>query len=256
MIPLRDQDEVRAKFAAELISQVKIDFFTERESSIEVPGKTPCLYCKPTEELLREIAGLSDLVSLRIHYIEDNPEAKATYGVERIPAIVLRGQGPKFVKFYGMPGGTEFPTFIEVLVDISRAEALLSEESVNALQTLAGDVSLKVFVTPTCQYCPAMMRVAYQMAFISPHVTAEVIEVNEFPDLADKYKVQAVPLTIMNDAVAIPGMVHETQLVAEIVKLVGTTDGDTPAESAPPPEPPRPQRVERGKERPSGLFIP
>lgn len=258
MIALRDQDAIRDKFAAELVGQVKIDYFTERELGIAVPGKTPCQYCKPTEEMLREISGLSELVSLRVHYMEDNPPEREKYGVERVPGIVLRGYGPRSVKFYGMPGGTEFPAFIESFVDISRGEALLSEESVEALLSLEQDVSIKVFVTPTCQYCPAMMRVAFQMGMISERISAETIEVNEFPELAEKYRVQAVPLTVINDQVAIPGMVHESQLIAEVVKLAGSGGSTqaTPegATTAAPPTPAEP--IQRGKERSSGLFIP
>jgi len=249
MIPLKDQDYIRAKFASELVYQVKIDFFTQRDVALDVPGKTPCAFCKPVGELLQELAGLSDLVSLRVHYSEDNPPEKAKFGVERVPGIVLR-RGETFVKYYGMPGGTEFPAFIESIVDFSRNETLLTEESVIALQTLPRDVDVKVFVTPTCQYCPGMMRAAYLMAMASPRVKAETIEVNEFPDMADKYKVEAVPLTVINDAVAIPGMVHESVVVQEIVKAAGAATPD--GESGPPTK----KRIERGKTRDSGLYIP
>ena len=48
-----------------------------------------------------------------------------------------------------VPGGTEFPSFIESLTDISRGETLLSPESVKALAKLKESVSVRVFVTPT-----------------------------------------------------------------------------------------------------------
>jgi glutaredoxin-like protein len=246
MIPLKDQEAIRYKFSSELVNQVKIDYFTEREVSISVPGKQPCQFCKPVREMLQEIAGLGGgLVSLRIHYLDEAAEERAKYAVERVPGIVLRGVRPGFAKFYGMPGGTEFPALLETIVDLSRGEVLLSEESVSVLVELAGDVDIKVFVTPTCQYCPAMMRAVYQLAMVSTHIKAEVIEVNEFPDLADKYKVQAVPLTVINDRVAIPGAIPEKDLVEQVVKAASVATADA-----------GPKRVERGKERPSGLFIP
>jgi glutaredoxin-like protein len=258
MISLRDQEAIGQKFAAEMVGPVKIDYFTERELGITVPGKTPCQYCKPAREMLQELAGLSDLISLRVHYIEDNPPEKAQFGVERVPGIVMRGMGGSFVKFYGIPGGTEFPMFIESIVDLSRGEVLLSEESVKALAELTQDVSVRVFVTPTCPYCPAMMRAAYQMAMISPHIRSETIEVNEFPELADAYKVHAVPLTVIDDKVAIPGMVHERDLVEQVMKVAGAAkpSGEAPEGPSTQPEPPAPKPIERGKQRPSGLYIP
>jgi glutaredoxin-like protein len=247
MIPIKDQDAIAHKFDAELASPVKIDFFTERNLGITLPGKTPCQYCKPAREMLQELAGLSDLISLRLHYFEDNPPEKATFGIERVPGVVLRGRGPSHVTFYGMPAGTEFPMFLESIIDVSRNEVLLSEESVQALETIAADISLRVFVTPTCQYCPAMMRIAFQMAMVSPHVRAETIEVTEFPELAERYQVRAVPLTVIADQVAIPGMVDEKDVVKELMKL---------AQTQAPAEPPPPAKIERGKERQSGLYIP
>jgi glutaredoxin-like protein len=246
MIPLRDQEQIGQKFAAEMLGPVKIDYFTERNLGITLPGKTACQYCKPAREMLQELAGPSELISLRVHYFEDNTPEKAQFGVERVPGIVMRNQPGAAVKFYGIPGGTEFPMFIESIIDLSRGEVLLSEESAKSLAELEIDISLRVFVTPTCPYCPAMMRAAYQMAMVSPKIHAETIEVNEFPELADRFQVQAVPLTVINDTVAIPGMVHEKQLTEQILK-VGKSEA---AEKAPA------KKIERGKQRDSGLFIP
>ncbi len=264
MIPLKDQEAIRQKFAQELLGPVKIDFFTERETGLTVPGKQPCTFCKPAREMLQELAGLSDSLSLRVHYLEDGPEEARTFGIERIPAIVLRGpsrgegDGRAYV-FYGMPGGTEFPAFLESIVDASRNEVLLSEESVKVLAQLEA-ATIRVFVTPTCPYCPAMVRMAYQMTMVNPKIRSEGIEINEFPELAERYGVQAVPLTVINDRVAIPGMIPEETLVEQVVKAAESplvtperVEGPTNAVEA---QPPAATRVERGKERPSGLYIP
>jgi glutaredoxin-like protein len=251
MIPLREQDAIRQKFAMELIAPVKIDYFTERETKLDVPGKTPCQYCKPTRDMLQEISGLSDLLSLRVHYTDEAADEITKYRIERVPATVLRGRKGHFVKFYGIPGGTEFPALLESIVDISRDEVLLSPESTEALETLDKDVSVRVFVTPTCGYCPQMVQAVYQMALVSDKVHAEVIEVNEFPELADKYKVQAVPLTVINDAVFLPGAMHEKQLVEQVVKAAATTELPPGIVGGEPQQP-----VRRGQERSSGLYIP
>ncbi len=244
MIPLKDQEMIRQKFGEELVDQVKIDFFTERDVNIDVPGRKPCPYCKPARELMQEITGLSDgVISLRIHYFDDNPPEKTTFAIERIPAIVLRGRANRPVTFYGMPGGTEFAAFLESIVDISRGELLLSEASIEALQALPNDVSVKVFVTPTCPYCPGMMRLAFQLGLASERIHAETIEVNEFPEIVDHYKVQAVPLTVINEGKPIPGMMQEPQIIEAILAAAGEAPIDK-------------RRVERGKERQSGLYIP
>ncbi len=95
---------------------------------------------------LVELAGTPPfVVSLK----EDDREEAAKYGIERVPGIVLRGRNGATFKFYGMPGGSEFPSFVESITDISRGETLLSPESVKALASLKEDVTVRVFVTPT-----------------------------------------------------------------------------------------------------------
>ncbi len=256
MIPLKDQEAIQAKFAAEMAAPVKIDYFTQRETKLEAPGVKPCAFCKQTQDMLQELSALSDLISLRLHQFEDDPEEKATFGVERVPGMVLRGPGPGFFKYYGIPGGTEFPAFVESLVDLSRWETLLSPDSVKALSELKTDVSVRVFVTPTCPYCPQMARAAFMMGIVSEHVKAEVIEVNEFPDLAKRYKVEAVPLTLINDRISIPGALPEPALVEQVVKAAAAKPSkDTPGGPTSEPERP-PEPIERGKRRDSGLYIP
>ncbi len=149
MIPLKDQEFIRQKFAQELLGPVKIDLFTERERAITVPGRKPCLYCKPTREMLQELAGLSDLIHLRVHILEEASEEAKRFGIERIPGIALRARDSNLFKYYGMPGGTEFASFIESITDISRGEVLLSDESVKVLRKLKDEVPIRVFVTPT-----------------------------------------------------------------------------------------------------------
>ena len=247
MIPLKDQELIREKFARELMGPVKIDLFTERELGITVPGKRPCQYCKPTEEMLREISGLHASISLRVHHMEDEPPEAATFGIERVPGIVLRGLDGFRLTFYGIPAGTEFPSFLETISDVSRREVLLAAESLQQLSEIKSEVSVRVFVTPTCPYCPAVARVVCQMAMVNPNIRSEIIEVNEYPELAERYNVTAVPLTVIADKVSIPGIVPEAKLVEEIVKAAGPTLEVPPG---------APKRIERGKERPSGLIIP
>lgn len=249
MIPLKEQEAIRQKFAMELIGPVKIDFFTEKASNLEVAGKKPCTYCKPAQDMLLELSHLTDLISLRVHYMDAAKEEREKFGIERIPAIVLRGRGSHFVKYYGIPAGTEFPAFLESIVDLSRNEVLLSEESVKALEGLDRDVSVKVFVTPTCGYCPQMVQAAYQLALVSDKVHVEVIEVNEYPELAEQYKVEAVPLTVINDTVSLPGAMPEQQFVQQVVQTAGSTEPPARTESGG-------TGIKRGERRSSGLYIP
>jgi hypothetical protein len=65
--------------------------------------------------------------------------------------------------------------------------------------------------------------VALQLAMHSTKIRADVIEAQEFPDLARKYQLRAVPVTIVNDEEALVGSVPPIQMV-EAVERAGKTE--------------------------------
>jgi len=64
---------------------------------------------------------------------------------------------------------------------------------------------------------------AYQLAIESDLITADMVEVIEFPHLATKYQVMGVPRTVINENIHIEGAVPEPMLMREFAKLL---DGD------------------------------
>jgi hypothetical protein len=58
------------------------------------------------------------------------------------------------------------------------------------------------------------------MAIANSHVTADVVEVSEFPDLASRYAVRGVPKTVINDAVEFLGNVPETTFTEHIQRAL------------------------------------
>ena len=62
------------------------------------------------------------------------------------------------------------------------------------------------------------MRLAYQFAMESDLVRADGIEATEFPDLTAKYRVYAVPKTIINEGPYIEGSLPEEFFLDEVLK--------------------------------------
>ena len=54
------------------------------------------------------------------------------------------------------------------------------------------------------------------MALESPHVTADVIEASEFPELIQRYGVRGVPKTVINGTVGVEGAVPEAALLSRV----------------------------------------
>jgi predicted DsbA family dithiol-disulfide isomerase len=69
-----------------------------------------------------------------------------------------------------------------------------------------------------------MARLAHALALESRHITADVVEAQEFPALAQRYAVRSVPLIIINDQVRVTGAVREPELVEKVLH-VGSAGG-------------------------------
>jgi len=64
------------------------------------------------------------------------------------------------------------------------------------------------------------VRLAYQFAMESDLVRADGIEATEFPDLADRFHVFAVPRTIINDHGHVEGSLPEGFFLDAILKTL------------------------------------
>ena len=65
------------------------------------------------------------------------------------------------------------------------------------------------------------------------NITADVIEASEFPELARRYQVMAVPKTVVNNKVEFLGSVPEATFLAQVLRALGDGQGGAP----PPPSP-------------------
>jgi predicted DsbA family dithiol-disulfide isomerase len=66
---------------------------------------------------------------------------------------------------------------------------------------------------------------AHKLAIENEHITADVIEVSEFIDLAQRYQVQGVPKTVVNDRVEFVGAQPESRFVQQVLQAVDSNKG-------------------------------
>ena len=218
LISEKDQQTLQKLFE-ELEGDVTITNFLQRESPLIIPGQE-CDYCKETRELLEEVTALSDKLHLETKdFVRDKQEAD-NLGVTRIPGFVLQGSCQGTIRFFGIPAGYEFSTLVEDLLDLSKGTTTLSEKTRTALQEVDQDLHIQVFVTPTCPYCPSAARLAHKLAMENEHITADVIEISEFIDLAQRYQVQGVPKTVINDRVEFAGALPEPRFVQQVLQAI------------------------------------
>lgn len=209
-------------------NQVK-EAFSQIEQPVEVlffgQGQD-CEYCDQTLQLVEEVSALSDQIHLSQYDLDKDAGLAEQYNVDKTPGLVIAsrvdGQLVDYgVRFAGVPAGHEFSSLIQDIILVSGRDSKLSQATRDMLADLEEPVSLQVFVTPTCPYCPQAVVLAHQMAMESPLVQAEMVEATEFPELSSKHGVSGVPQTTINHGAGnVVGAVPEQQLFAEILRSI------------------------------------
>ena len=70
-------------------------------------------------------------------------------GIDKIPAIAIIGERDYGIRFFGVPGGYEFTTFIKDIISVSKREHGLSNAIATELKKVDKPVHLQVLVSPT-----------------------------------------------------------------------------------------------------------
>jgi alkyl hydroperoxide reductase subunit AhpF len=136
----RDRAAVRKEFE-KLAGPVKLVVFSQELLAADL--------CRQNASLVREVAELSDKIAVEVLNLAIDRERVEVYGVEQVPAIVVEGARDYGIRFYGVPLGYEFGNLIDAIVLASTGQPALAEETLASLRTLAADVDIKVFSTPT-----------------------------------------------------------------------------------------------------------
>jgi len=65
------------------------------------------------------------------------------------------------------------------------------------------------------------VRTAHKFAMANEYITADMVEVTEFPEIAQRYRVQGVPLTVINETVNVLGSVPEDEFARKVLEALG-----------------------------------
>ena len=166
-------------------------------------------------KLFTELSQLSEKILPKFEHI--GGELAGKYNVDRSPTILI--QPEKYdIRLTGAPAGEELRTLLLTLIMVSTGMTVLSDASRSRLADLKGKRDVKVFVSPTCPYCPLQAIIAISAAIEKAGlVTAEIIDIYENKDLAAKYNAFSVPQVFIDDRLVGLGLQPEEVFVEEVV---------------------------------------
>jgi len=160
---------------AKLRDDVTIMYFTEQVN---------CSHCRREHELLVELAELSHKLHLEVYNFTADRSVADKYGVYKVPGLVLVGQKDCGFRYYGMPSDFEFGILLEDMVRVSSGESGLSSETREKMKKLNVPLHLEVLTTSACPLSSGAVRIVHQMAMESDMITADLVNVDDFPEVA------------------------------------------------------------------------
>jgi glutaredoxin-like protein len=215
MLDNKVKEQVKTMFK-EFSNPVKLVVFTQ-DSLISMPGYE-CETCKDNRLLMEEIVSLSDKTSIEIFDFMKDKEKANEYKIDKIPATIIQNDIDYGIRMYGMPAGYEFTTLLSAIKAVSGVDSALSDETKEKLKTITKPVHIQVFVTLACPYCSSAAQLAHRMALQSDMIRADVINVQEFPQLGQRYNIFAVPKTVVNENIQFEGALPEDKLLEKIMQ--------------------------------------
>lgn len=170
-------------------------------------------------EFLTVIASLSPKIQLEMYTPAENEQAKeldTTY----LPVTGIYKDGVySGLAFHGVPGGKEINSFVIAIYNVSGPGQDLSRWTVKKIQKISEKVNIKICVSLACHHCPKVVVACQKMASLNENIEAEMIDASLYPDLVEKYKIERVPLTIINDTQVLVGPKTIEEMIDIIVKI-------------------------------------
>ena len=140
------------------------------------------------DELLREIAALSDKITVR----NDGGNArKPSFSIKRVGTDVA-------VDFAGIPLGHEFSSLVLALLQVGGHPIKLDASVIEQIRNLEGDYVFETFISLSCHNCPEVVQALNSMSVINPRIKVVAIDGGVFKDEVEARQIMAVPMMFLN----------------------------------------------------------
>lgn len=168
-----------------------------------------------SQKLLFELSQISKKIVPRFENI--GSELSKKFNATRSPTLII--QPEKYhIRFIGAPAGEEVQALMAALLMVSNRRSILTDSSRKRLDNLTDKRDVKVFVSPTCPYCPLQSALAVAVAVEKKDlIHLEIIEIYENKDLAYQYNATSVPQLFIDDNLVGQGLQPEEVFIEEVI---------------------------------------
>jgi thioredoxin reductase (NADPH) len=150
-------------------------------------------------------------------------ELAMKWNVESSPTLLIDPDRYN-IRWLGAPMGEEGRSFLEAMIMIGLGKSDISDQSRPVIERITEPRHIKIFVSPTCPYCPQQVVNGLKAAIEKPDlISLEIIDIQSRPDLADQYGAHSVPQAFANEVLIGQGAQQEEVFMTSLEKLEAQT---------------------------------
>ncbi|MBT8351267.1 MAG: FAD-dependent oxidoreductase [Deltaproteobacteria bacterium] len=168
-------------------------------------------------QMVRAFRELTEKITFR-EFPLDHEMAKK-WQVTASPTLLIAPE-TYAIRWLGAPVGEEGRTFLETLILVGRRQSNLNDQARKVIQNIDEKRKVKVFVSPSCPYCPQQAVNAVRAVIEKPElISLEIIDIMANPEMADQYGAQSVPQAFANEILIGMGAQTEEIFALSLQKL-------------------------------------
>ena len=159
-------------------------------------------------ELLESVAALCGHIRL---------EQRAGDGSARAPSFsVSRAGSDAGMRFAGVPTGHEFTSLVLALLQAGGHPPKVDAGVLEQIRALDADLDFEVYVSLSCQNCPAVVQALNLMAVVNPRVRSTMIDGALFQAEIEERQIMAVPSVYLNGQPFAQGRMTVEEILAKL----------------------------------------
>ena len=152
-------------------------------------------------DLVLDISDLGEKINAKIFNRGENKDVEEKINADKYPIVALLDENENYsgIKFHGVPGGHELNSFILAIYNLGGSGQGIDKEVLDEIKKLDKKTNIKVCVSLSCHLCPDVVASAQRIAKENKNIEAEMIDLANFKDIKDEFKIMSVPALIVNN---------------------------------------------------------
>ena len=174
-------------------------------------------FVQACRQIVRAFRELTSKITIKEYPLDH--KLASQWGVQSSPTLLLDPEHFN-IRWLGAPIGEEGRSFLEAMILLGMGKSGMSDQSLKVVQRIESPRHVKIFVSPTCPYCPQQVVNGLRAAIEKPEwVSLEIIDIQSRQDLAEQYNAHSVPQAFANDILIGQGAQQEEVFMASLQRL-------------------------------------